>query len=91
MSSRREGWPVSAQLSNLPGLQQAAYWFTLADCAMALRCSVRTVRRHLRAVPKAERVKVTRKIDGVRTTRYWRVSPAGLRVLGRLTGQAPYL
>lgn len=74
-----------------PGLQPSPYWYTLEDCRKILGCSLRTVQRYLAHVPPAEKVMVTRRTDGVRTTRFWRVSPAGLRVMGHRSGLAPYL
>jgi prophage antirepressor-like protein len=82
---------MTPQGPTLPGLQQTAYWFTVADCCSALGCSLRTVQRHLLAVPATDKVLVTRRVRGSRTTRYWRISPNGLRIMGHRTGQAPYL
>ena len=56
-----------------------------------LRVSRATFFRHLRRVPAKDRVLVARGIGGRRKTRYWRVSPNGLRIMGHTTGQAPYL
>ena len=73
------------------GRQQAEYWYTITDCARLLRCSTRTIERYLRFIPIAERCMVTARTLGTRRTRYWRISPAGLKILGHRTGLAPYL
>lgn len=77
--------------ASLPPVAPEAYWYTIADICLVLHCSRATAHRYLGRVPATEKVKVTRKIDGVRTTRYWRVSPVAVRRLGHTTGLAPYL
>ena len=69
----------------------APYWYTLADCRLVIGCSLRTLMYHLPRVPAKHKVKVTRRVRGTTNTRYWRISPDGLALLGRLTRMAPYL
>ena len=82
---------VGVVVDRAAGLQLSPYWYTLADLQKLLRVSRATLCRHLPKVPLTERVKVTRHITCFRSTRYWRISPAGVRILGHATGQAPYL
>jgi hypothetical protein len=76
---------------SISGMTTSAYWYTVRDCQKILGVSRATVFRHLARVPLKDRVKVKRRVSGQRNTRYWRISPDGLRVLGHSTGQAPYL
>jgi hypothetical protein len=67
------------------------YWYTLRDIRKVLGVGRSTIFRYLPRVPAKDKVLVTRHLSGPRTTRYWRISPNGLRILGHATGQAPYL
>lgn len=72
-------------------IQTSAYWYTIKDCQRVLRRSRATVWRYLPLVPPTERVLVKRRLSDRRATRYWRISPRGLQILGHATEQAPYL
>lgn len=67
------------------------HWYTISECQKTLRVSRATIFRYLRFVPLTQRVKVTKRVRGCITTRFWRISEEGLRILGHRTGQAPYL
>jgi hypothetical protein len=82
---------MTAPPARLTSLQPAAYWFTIADCCLALGCHERTIRRHLHRIPLSDRLLVTKRVSGTRSTRFWRISPTGLRILGHSTGLAKYL
>jgi hypothetical protein len=72
-------------------LQGSPYWYTAKEVQQILRISRAGFFRYLEQVPLADRVKVRRYVTSTRTTRYWRISPNGLRIIGHLTGTAPYL
>jgi hypothetical protein len=82
---------VETQVDRAAFVQPAAYWYTVKDCQRLLLRSRATIFRKLPLIPPADKVMVKRHITDRRTTRYWRISPNGLRILGHSTGQAPYL
>ena len=82
---------MTNQPQSIASYATSLYWCTIVDCQKIFGCSRATIFRYLQRVPAKDKVLVTRKIDGVRTTRYWRISPNGVRILGHLTRQAPYL
>lgn len=67
------------------------YWFTRIEVQQICRIGRTSFFNLLGKTPRTERVKVTRRVGGYRTTRYWRVSPTALKIIGHLSGQAPYL
>ena len=87
------GAPAAAgpQVNRVAALATGMYWYTVADCQFLLMCSRATVFRLLPLVPPADKVKVKRFISPTRITTYWRISPAGLKIMGHRTGRATYL
>ena len=83
--------PAYLRPASLPVVVPDSYWYTIPDLCFLLRVCPNTIRNHLRRIPNQHKCMVTKRAGGRRTTRYWRVSPTGFRLLGHSTGQATWL
>ena len=83
---------IASPMTPQPPFQPSPYWYTLRECAVICRCSLRTVYRYLPLIPPQHKRMVRGRVGGMtRKVNYWRIAPDGLRTLGHKTGTATYL